>query len=72
MKLVEELRGHALSLNLLGRYLRAAHGGDVRRRDRVRFHDLTALAEARRLVEKHGYFRRREELEDLEAAAGRW
>lgn len=28
------------------------------------------LAEARRLIEKHGYWRRREELEDAEAAAG--
>lgn len=36
------------------------------------FHDRAALAEARRLVEKHGYFRRREELEDLEAVADRW
>ena len=36
------------------------------------FHDRAALAEARRLVEKHGYFRRCEELADLEAAADRW
>jgi tetratricopeptide (TPR) repeat protein len=36
------------------------------------FHDRAALGEARRLVEKHGYGRRREELEDLEAVAGRW
>ncbi|HSL81703.1 MAG TPA: hypothetical protein VLF66_02950, partial [Thermoanaerobaculia bacterium] len=36
------------------------------------FHDRTALAEARRLVEKHGYGRRREELADLEAAAAGW
>ncbi|HEU4884770.1 MAG TPA: TIR and AAA domain-containing protein [Longimicrobium sp.] len=35
--LVEEVQGHALTLNLLGRYLVRAHGGDVRRRDRVRF-----------------------------------
>lgn len=34
--LVEEVRGHALTLNLLGRYLVRAHGGDIRRRDRVR------------------------------------
>jgi hypothetical protein len=27
------------------------------------------LAEARRLIEKHGYWRRKEELEDAEAAA---
>lgn len=36
------------------------------------FHDRAALAEARRLVEEHGYFRRREELEDLETAAAGW
>jgi tetratricopeptide (TPR) repeat protein len=36
------------------------------------FHDRNALAEARRLVDKHGYGRRREELEDLEAVAAWW
>lgn len=36
------------------------------------FHDRAALAEARRLVEKHGYGRRREELADLEAIAASW
>lgn len=35
--LVQEVQGHALTLNLLGRYLAHAHGGDIRRRDRVRF-----------------------------------
>jgi hypothetical protein len=30
------------------------------------------LAEARRLIEKHGYWRRKEELEDAEAAAIHW
>ena len=30
------------------------------------------LAEARRLIEKHGYWRRKEELEDAEAAAVNW
>jgi hypothetical protein len=30
------------------------------------------LAEARRLIEKHGYWRRKEELEDAEAAARDW
>lgn len=33
--LVEDVQGHALTLNLLGRYLVRAHGGDIRRRDRV-------------------------------------
>ena len=36
------------------------------------FHDRDALAEARRLVDKHGYGRRLGELEDLEAAADSW
>ena len=35
-QLVEEAHGHALTLNLLGGYLVRAHGGDVRRRDRVK------------------------------------
>ena len=34
--LVENIRGHALTLSLLGTYLRDAHGGDIRRRDLVR------------------------------------
>jgi len=36
------------------------------------FHDHVALAEARRLIEKHGYHRRDEELADAEAAARAW
>jgi hypothetical protein len=36
------------------------------------FHDRAALAEARRLIEKHGYHRRDEELADAEAAAQSW
>jgi len=32
-----EVTGHALTLNLLGRYLAQAHGGDIRRRDRIKF-----------------------------------
>ena len=31
-KLVQDIQGHALTLNLLGGFLRDAHGGDVRRR----------------------------------------
>ena len=30
------------------------------------------LAAARALIEKHGYWRRKEELEDAEAAAAHW
>ncbi|MFN0112072.1 MAG: hypothetical protein ACKVZH_24685, partial [Blastocatellia bacterium] len=39
-QLVADVKGHALTLNLLGTYLRDAHAGDIRRRD------LIALAEA--------------------------
>jgi tetratricopeptide (TPR) repeat protein len=34
---VKEVKGHALTLNLLGRYLAKAHQGDIRRRDQVKF-----------------------------------
>jgi hypothetical protein len=44
-KLVEEVRGHALTLNLLGRFLRDAHGGDIRRRDLVEFEEADAEEE---------------------------
>ena len=37
-----EVRGHALALNLLGRYLRLAYGGDIRQRDRVDFQEADA------------------------------
>ena len=36
------------------------------------FRDRSALAEARVLIEKHGYGRRRDELADAEAAAAGW
>ncbi len=36
VELVQDVAGHALTLNLLGQYLSRAHGGDVRRRDRVK------------------------------------
>ncbi len=35
--LIEEIGGHALTLQLIGSYLRDAHGGDVRKRDLVKF-----------------------------------
>jgi tetratricopeptide (TPR) repeat protein len=35
-QLVVDVRGHALTLNLIGRFLVGAHGGDVRKRDLVR------------------------------------
>lgn len=43
-KAADELRGHALSLTLLGRYLALAHGGAIARRDKVDL--LRADAEA--------------------------
>ena len=39
---VQDVDGHALTLNLLGRFLKRAHGGDVRRRDRVQFQKADA------------------------------
>ena len=41
-KLVEDAGGHALTLNLLGSYLRDAHGGDVRKRDLVKLEEADA------------------------------
>jgi hypothetical protein len=41
-QLVEDVRGHALTLNLLGAYLRDAHGGDIRRRDLVKLEEADA------------------------------
>ncbi|MEN9867813.1 MAG: hypothetical protein RL748_3403 [Pseudomonadota bacterium] len=38
-ELVEEVKGHALTLNLLGSYLRDAHGGDIAKRDQIDFID---------------------------------
>jgi len=36
-KLVEDVKGHALTLTLLGEFLKRAFHGDIRRRDRVKF-----------------------------------
>ena len=41
-RLVEDAGGHALTLNLLGSYLRDAHGGDVRKRDLVKLEEADA------------------------------
>ncbi|MCY2924037.1 MAG: toll/interleukin-1 receptor domain-containing protein, partial [Planctomycetota bacterium] len=37
-----EVLGHALTLNILGRYLAKAHRGDIRHRDRVKFTESDA------------------------------
>jgi hypothetical protein len=39
MEASRAVHGHALTLSLLGNYLRLAHDGDIRRRDRVDFAD---------------------------------
>src|SRR5438067_11218790 len=43
--LVEKVKGHALTLNLLGRYLAKAHGGDIRKSDQVRFEKADAATQ---------------------------
>jgi len=40
--LVEDVKGHALTLNLLGTYLRDAHAGDIRKRDLVKLEEADA------------------------------
>jgi tetratricopeptide (TPR) repeat protein len=40
--LVEDVQGHALTLNLLGAYLHDAHAGDIRKRDLVKFEEADA------------------------------
>lgn len=40
--LVKDVKGHALTLNLLGTYLRDAHAGDIRRRDLVELEEADA------------------------------
>lgn len=40
--LVEDVRGHALTLNLLGSYLHEAHAGDIRKRDLVKLEEADA------------------------------
>ncbi|HEY0075018.1 MAG TPA: tetratricopeptide repeat protein [Abditibacteriaceae bacterium] len=41
-KLVEDVKGHALTLNLLGSFLKRAFHGDIRQRDRVKFEKADA------------------------------
>jgi hypothetical protein len=40
--LVEDVQGHALTLNLLGTYLRDAHAGDIRQRDLINLAEANA------------------------------
>lgn len=48
------------------------HMADVHLHRARLFRDKTALAEARKLIERCGYWRRKEELEDAEQAAAKW
>jgi hypothetical protein len=41
-KLVEDVKGHALTLNLLGSYLHLAHAGNIRKRDLVKLEEADA------------------------------
>ena len=41
-RLVEEVKGHALTLNLLGSYLKDAHAGDIRKCDLVKLAEADA------------------------------
>ena len=50
----------------------ALHLADIALTRARLFHDHTALAEARRLIEAHGYGRRLPELQDTEATAAGW
>lgn len=44
-QLVERVKGHGLTLNLLGRYLAKAHGGDIRKNDHVKFEKADAATQ---------------------------
>lgn len=41
-KLAADVKGHALTLNLLGSYLRDYHAGDIRQRDLIRLNEVGA------------------------------
>jgi hypothetical protein len=40
--LTQDVKGHALTLNLIGSYLSDAYGGDIRQRDRIRLEEADA------------------------------
>ncbi len=65
------MKGHALTLTLLGGFLKRAFHGGIRQRDRVKFEKADEKmdgghAAARHSIEQCGYGRRKEELEDAE------
>ncbi|MEO8378607.1 MAG: hypothetical protein ABI779_02980 [Acidobacteriota bacterium] len=52
-KLVEDVKGHALTLNLLGSYLRDAHAGDIRKRDLIKLEEADAEGHAFRVMDAY-------------------
>jgi hypothetical protein len=55
--LVEDVKGHALTLTLIGTYLRDAHGGDIQRRDLFKLEEADAEeqhGQAFHVMEKYG------------------
>jgi hypothetical protein len=56
--LVVDVSGHALTLSLVGRYLAKAHGGDVRRRDRVKFDKADAKVQGGHAFKAIGAYER--------------
>ncbi|WP_051604181.1 SEFIR domain-containing protein [Methylobacter tundripaludum] len=42
VQLVQEVKGHALTLKILGGYLKRAHGGDIHCRDQIKFNKADA------------------------------
>ena len=55
--LVNDVHGHALTLNLLARFLRDAHGGDVRKRDVIDFAEVNEAVQGRTRFPRHGSLR---------------
>ncbi len=56
---MKDVKGHALTLNLLGTYLRDAHAGDIRKRDLVTLEEADAEAQgghAFRVMEAYGHW----------------
>lgn len=57
-QLVERVKGHALTLNLLGRYLARAHGGDIRKSDQVKFEKADAATQGSHAFKTIGAYER--------------
>jgi tetratricopeptide (TPR) repeat protein len=56
--LVADVNGHPLTLNLIGSYLRDAHGGDIRKRDLVKLADADAKELAGRSLHMYATYLR--------------